>query len=262
MSLDSRIEAGVHALLQGIEAPDVPLTQIAAKMSHQRSITAARRNTRRFALAASIAAALLVSLLPLISPALVQSMDARYRAALQALGGIAPPPAPKSVTAKLKPLNATLAGAQSRVSFTIVPPAGLPKGVVSSKMVTTPTGVLSKRRHSWSIGPTEVTFWYRRADGRQFALFAAPYDPHGEQPGTYMFEARGVGAGGRPILVKHRQFAWRNGDQEMRATEGAELSSQEIFAIENAMHGVPVPLRKLYAPNTSPTTTLRVIVKP
>lgn len=68
---------------------------------------------------------------------------------------------------------------------------------------TTPTGVYSKETHAWRVGPPEVTFVYRRAGGREFVLIADRYDPHGEQPPKYMFEAKNPTADGRPVLVKH-----------------------------------------------------------
>jgi len=163
---------------------------------------------------------------------------------------------------RLTPRNATLAKAQLRVVFTIVPPAGLPSDVVSSKIQTTPTGVYSKETHSWRVGPPEVTFVYRRAGGREFILIADRYDPHSELPPKYMFEAKDPATDGRPVLVKRQHFAWRNGDQIMLATEDEGISASEIAAIQAAMRGIAVPRRNLHAPDSGTTMKLRVIGTP
>lgn len=262
MSADVRIQTAVDTMMHAIEAPAVPLAAIRAKMPQAPLYAQQPRRTGGFAVAAAVAAAAVLSIVPLVSPAVMQGLESRYRAALQALGGIAPPPAPKSLISQLKPQTVTLAQAQSRVPFTIVPPKGLPKDVVSSKIVVTPTGMLNERTHSWSVGPQEVTFWYRRANGHAFALLADRYDPHGERPGEYMFEPGGIARSGRPILIKHRRYAWRNGDQQIIATEGTELHTAEILAIRSAMHGAPVPMRHLHAPERSSTRTLRIIMPP
>lgn len=262
MSTDVRLKTAVETMMHAIEAPAVPLAAIRERMPQAPLHLEQARGNGRFAVAAALAAAAVLSVLPLVSPAVMQGLEARYRAALQALGGIAPPPAPKTLISRLKSETVTLAQAQSRVQFTIVPPTGLPQDVVSSKIIVTPTGSFNPRTHSWSVGPQEVTFWYRRANGTQFALVADRYDPHGERPGKYLFEQGGVARNGRPILIKHRQFAWRNGDQQMLATEGRALRAAEILAIESAMRGAPVPMRALHSPDTRSTRTLRVVRPP
>ncbi|HET9095983.1 MAG TPA: hypothetical protein VFN37_04935 [Candidatus Baltobacteraceae bacterium] len=240
----------------------MPLSAIRERMPQApRSLNQPGR-TGRFAVGAAVAAAAALSIIPLISPAVMQGLETRYRAALQALGGIAPPPAPRTLISQFKSETVTLAQAQSRVSFTIVPPGGLPKDVVSSKIVVAPTGILNTRTHSWSVGPQEVTFWYRRANGRAFTLVADRYDAHGERPGEYVFEPGGIARNGRPILIKHRHYAWRTGDQQMLATQGTALRAAEIFAIQSAMHGTPVRMRPLHSPDTPATRTLRVLMPP
>lgn len=262
MPADVRLKTAVETMMHAIEAPAVPLAAIREKMSQAPVCLEHPRGNGRFAVAAAVAAAAVLSVLPLVSPAVMQGLEARYRAALQALGGIAPPPAPTALISQLKSQRVSLTQAQSRVSFTIVPPSGLPKDIVSSKIVVSPTGILNTRTHSWSVGPQEVVFWYRRANGGEFALVADRYDARGERPGEYVFETGGAGANGRPILIKHRHFAWRNGDQQMTATEGRELRAGEILAIQAAMHGSPVPMRSLNSPDTPSTRTLRIIRPP
>lgn len=259
MPTDVRIKTAVETMMHAIGAPSVPLAAIRTKMPKAALHLEQPRPRGRFAAAAAVAAAVVLSVLPLVSPAVMQGLEVRYRAALRALGGIAPPPAPKTLISRLESQTVTLAQAQSRVSFTIVPPSGLPKDVVSSKIVVTPTGILNTRTHSWSVGPAEVTFRYRRANGAEFALIADRYDARGERPGKYLFETGGVGPNGHPILIKHRQFAWRNGDQQMLATQGRELRTPEILAIQSAMRGTPVTMRALHSPDASSTRTLRVV---
>jgi hypothetical protein len=262
MFSDARIRASLDTMVRGIEAPPVILHQIQRKILQQPAIPRYMPHYLRLAISAAVIIAMLVITLPSISPALVQTIEARYRAALQALGGIAPPPAPKSLFSTLssQSRNATLASAQSRVRFAIVPPAGLPNDVVSVKIQTTPTGVYSKITHSWSVGPPSVSFSYHRADGRSFDLMAEQFNPRdGLQP-KYMFEADGPASNGRPVLVKHEHFAWRNGNQVMMATQSDGISAREIEAIQEAMRGVALPRRELHAPDTG--TTMKLYVKP
>ena len=42
------------------------------------------------------------------------------------------------------------------------------------------------------------------------------------------------------MLVKHRNFTWRNGSQEMSATESRDLSAAEIEAVRTAMGGITI----------------------
>ncbi len=264
MSIDSKIQVGVRGMLRAIDAPPVPMASIHRRMQARTFAGPLRSPHRRIPVtaAAGVAAVLLCGL-PLISPALVQSLEARYRAAVQALGGIAPPAPPKSELAQLKSETAkTLADAQSRVSFTIVAPSGLPSDAVRSEIMTTPTGIFDKHTQTWSKGPVEVAFSYRRSGGRTFVLLADRYDATAQKPPKYLFTPLGIGRDGKPIIAKHENFAWRNGDQVMQAAEGPELSVPEIRNIEHAMGGVWVPERNLHAPDTSPTNTLRVITRP
>lgn len=261
MFTDSNITAELRSMVSAVDVPSVPLAQIRERMAHA-ELPATDRRENRLAVAAAIAAAALLSVVPLVSPAVMQGIEARYRAALQALGGIAPPPAPKTLVSRLKSQSVTLAQAQSRVRFTIVSPAGLPNDVVASSIAVTPTGVYSKQGRSWSVGPNEVTFRYRRANGREFVIIADRYDLHGEPLGKYVFEARDPGPSGRPVLTKHEVFAWRNGDQLMHVVDGPQITAREIAAIQTAMHGTPVALRNLHSPDNSPTNTLRVLRHP
>lgn len=262
MSTEQRIEAGVRAIVDGADVPPIRFSQIRARMTEPPAIQPGRRSIR-YAFAAAAALAIVVVALPGIAPAFVQSIEARYRTALQALGGIAPPAAPASVISQLADgaKTVSLAQAQALVPFRIAPPAGVPNDAVLAGIVASPTEVYVKTTGTWHHAAPLITFWYRRASGQEFSIVADAYDPR-ERMGQYMFEARGETRTGHVILVKHRRFAWRNGEQVMTAIEGSELSAAEILAIQRAMHGTPVALRPLHAPDHSPMARLRMIVKP
>ncbi|HVA28343.1 MAG TPA: hypothetical protein VNF68_09195 [Candidatus Baltobacteraceae bacterium] len=255
MSNDFRIGATIETMVRAIAIPDIRMDEIHRRISQPR-IPRRRPTFARFALSAATAAIVFAIALPAIAPAFVQTLEARYRAALQALGGNAPPSVPKALVSQLAPRSADLASAQARVAFTIVAPTGLPGNVASSAIQTLPTGAYSKSAHAWQIGSDNVIFVYRRPGGRTFTLVASRYAA-GALPSKYMFEAKAPAADGRPVLVRHERFAWRNGDQIMTAIEGNGASTAEIAAIRTAMHGIAVPLRGATA-----KTPLRVFVLP
>lgn len=136
------------------------------------------------------------------------------------------------------PRYGTLEAAQRRVSFRIVPPAGLPPDVTRERIWTTPTLVYSKVTHRWSKGDAVVTFSFDRLRGRTFTLLAERFDPRFGPPPAYVFEDDSTG--GR-MLVKHRHFAWRNGDQMMSANQDQTIGAAEIEAVRKAMAGIPLP---------------------
>jgi len=260
MFSDAQIRTAAGKMLSEIDVPPMRLMEIQRKISQPQRVERRSPSFARPAIAAA-AAVLVLATLPKIAPALVQGIDAQYRAALQALGGVAPPPAPASLKAKMTPIAATLAEAQSRVKFTIVPPAGLPSDATETSIHVAPVGVYSKTTNAWRVGESGVTFAYHRADGREFVLMVSRYDPSNPLS-KYIFEAKDPAADGRPVLVKHERFAWRNGDQVMTAIEGSDISASEIAAIQAAMGGVSVPRRELHAPNAGGDLFYRVIPKP
>lgn len=262
MSIDTQISEALESWIGTIDVPPVRLNEIRDRIERP-SERAARPNVLRFRIAAAAGAMLLCIALPVFSPALVQSLDARYRAALQALGGIAPPaaPVPHPIPSQLMPRSASLAEAQSQVGFTITPPAGLPDDVASSVLDVVPVGVYSQATQTWKAGPMHVAFTYRRKDGREFMLWAKRYDPAAPPP-KYIFEAKDPRPDGRPVIVRHQQFAWRNGDQLMTVTEGRDISASEISTIESAMQGATVTMRGLHAPGPKGPATFQVIPKP
>ena len=122
MSADARISTALDAMIRGIVAPPVPLDAIHRKA---RSAPAKRAPLPllRVALAAAALLAIAIIAFPSASSALIQGIEARYRAALQALGGAAGPPVPRTIIASLQSQStaATLQTARSRVQFALVP---------------------------------------------------------------------------------------------------------------------------------------------
>jgi hypothetical protein len=258
MFTDAHIGDALVSMVRAIDAPPVPLAAIHRRIS--RSPVAVRRPMPLLRLALATAAVLVIAfaLFPSRSFALIQSMEARYRAALQALGGYAPPAAPKALVAALHVQPTSLTGAQARVHFIIVPPAGLPHDVAATVIATAPTGNYSATTRAWSVGDPSVTFIYRRAGGRTFTLLADRYDASARLTGMYMFEALDPAADGSPRIVRHRQFAWRNGDQIMTAIADSGITAAEIVTIRAAMHGVVLPQRALHAPGSQGSGKLYV----
>jgi hypothetical protein len=140
----------------------------------------------------------------------------------------------------LRPQEATLASAQARVPFTIVPPVGLPRDVTVLSIATSGSGVYDKLTGKWHLGSQVVFFTYRRSGNRSFGLLADRFDPRTGPPSQYQYEDTGRLRNGLPVLVRHEKFTWRNGDQVMTAIDGADITRDEIRAIQNAMRGLPV----------------------
>lgn len=237
MFTDARIAAALDTMLAGIEVPPIPLAQIRQKTAQSRPTPDL---TSRFYLpaVAGAAAALLVFALPAVAPGFTQTVQAEIEAILH---WKPPSPAPKSVASAMRSQTGSLAAAQARVSFKIVPPRGLPKNVVAENIVTTPTGVYSKITHSWSVGSPAVTFVYGRADGRTFMLMAHRFDPREGSPSEYIFEDMDRMENGREVIVRRESFTWRNGDQSMSAVASEGITASEIAGIRNAMDGIAVP---------------------
>lgn len=259
---DRTLARSADAALSGIAVPPLPLEAILHKMhAVERPRPPHRMALVRLAIAAAAVLGILAGAYPATSVAVIQGIEARYRAALQALGGTAPPPVPDALVKSLRVRHerVTVAQARSRAPFTLVPPSGLPHDVTQSRIELVGTGVYVRTTHTWSKAGNAVTFDYTRSGGRRFQLLADKYDPRNGLPGKYMFEAKDPGPDGRPVLVRHLHFAWRNGDQMMSAIADAGISANEILAIEHAMHGVPLQLRDLHMPQTGSRSKVYVV---
>ncbi|MDQ6825355.1 MAG: hypothetical protein M3007_07830 [Candidatus Eremiobacteraeota bacterium] len=246
MYTDERINAALETMLGGIDAPPVPLPDIRRKIAQPQAVVRHTPRYLRLAIATVGIIAIVFVALPSQSLNFIQSLEARYRAALQAKGGYAPPPIPESLQLEVlkqaeRSPDVSLTNAQSRVPFTIVPPTGLPHDIVSARIRTAPTWVYSTESQSWRVGPSFVTFIYRRSGHRSFQILADQFDPKSGSPGKYVFEAKPPAPNGSPVIVRHEIFHWRNGDQVMSAIAGADISAPEIHTIVAAMHGVAIP---------------------
>jgi hypothetical protein len=224
MFTESRIAGAMQAMVLGIEAPPVPLDAI-----RRRILLARPQHVRRFYAAAAAAAAALVLALPRLAPGFTQTIEQQVEAITH---WTPPPPAPASVESAMRLRAGTLAAAQARVDFTIVPPAGLPRDVVSEKIATIPTGVYSYAMHRWSVGRAAVWFIYKRAGGREFTLLADRFDPREGAPSKRIFEA--------DERKWHDKFTWLNGDQVTSAIADETISATEIERIRTAMRGAAV----------------------
>lgn len=236
MATDTQLRNGLSAMLLSVEPPSVPLEQIRERV-HAPSVLQADR--RPLSIAASAAAVLVVAAsLPIASPGVVQTLEAKIAAILHWSPPTERPPA--AVWQAMRPQTVSLNEAQARVHFTIVPPAGVPSDATGPTISVAPTGVYSRTTHTWSVGPAIVTFTYKRSDGRSFLISAARTSSQASPPSKYTFEDRGVDKNGNPILVRHERFVWRNGDQQMTAIADDGILPAEIASIRSAMHGSAV----------------------
>jgi hypothetical protein len=236
---DARIRSAVAMMIDGIAPPPVPLLAIlrsAARPPVAAEIPAVHW-LRPVAAAAAIVGAIAIGV-PLIAPSLVESVEARIAQILRWTPPSVPPP--HWLTSQLRSQEATLASAQARVPFTIVPPVGLPRDVTVLSMATSPSGVYDKLTGKWQLGTQVVFFTYRRSGSRSFQLLADRFDPRTGPPSRYQYEDTGRLRDGMPVLVRHEKFTWRNGDQVMTAIDGDGITADEIQAIRNAMRGVSV----------------------
>jgi hypothetical protein len=238
MFTDARIRVAMAAMIESIDVPPVSMSRIQRKIAEPQTAAPQTSLSLQLALAAAAAVAVVVLAFPSVSLGVVQSVEAQI---ISTLRWTPPPPAPRSVESALRTQAGSLAVAQSRVRFTIVPPAGLPKDVTSVKITTTPTGLYTKATNSWRVGAPFVGFTYDRSGRRSFTIIASALDSQDGPPSKYMFEDKGQASDGHEILVRHSRFAWRTGNQIMTAIEGEGVSAAEIVAIRDAMGGVPIP---------------------
>ena len=231
MYAEVRIATALQTMVRSIETPPVPFDEIRKRIQRAKP----RHRLRRYLPAAAAAVVLLVIALPRVAPGVTQTIEQQVEAIMRWTPPPVPPPA--SDESAMRSQTGTLTSAQSRVSFTIVPPAGLPKDVVSEKIATIPTAVYSYITHSWRVGSPAVWFVYRRTGGRTMALLADGFDAREGPPSNHIFEDLGE-RNGHEILVKYDKFTWRNGNQVMSAIADKDVSAAEIARIRAAMHGV------------------------
>lgn len=238
MFSEPRISLALEAVMNTIEAPPVPLASIRERAEGVVPAPVRRAAPLALPAAAAVVVMLLAIAVPLAGSGFVQSVEAQIEALLR---WKPPPPAPPAVWSAMRQVPVTLAQARARVSFTLVPPAGIPRDVLSRLIYAAPPGVYSKKTHRWSVGAPIVTFVYRRAGGRLFSVGAGRFDPAEGPPSKYRFEDMDRSANGREVILRRDVFTWRNGNQAMTATTGEGIDAAEIAAIRRAMHGVTIP---------------------
>ncbi len=234
MLADAQIRNALAAMLHDIDPPPVPLHAIQERFERRSPAKHLPPAKIRLALATSAIVAVLFLALASSSREFIRTIEERVASILQ----WAPPPSPpRSLSSAISSQTATVWSAQQQVSFRIVPPAGLPNDITRRRVWMTPSLVYSKLTRKWSKGDLEITFSYDRTRHRSFELVADRFDPRFGRPPKYMFEDDSTN--GR-MLIRHPNFAWRNGNQEMSATASGDISVGEIEAIRDAMHGVPL----------------------
>lgn len=240
---DARAHAEIRSSLMNAAVPPIDLHAIRRRMHAQRERPAGR--LLRVRLVVASAAVIVAGLfLTARSPALVQSIEERYAAALHAagIGPSIPKPLPEGIRSVIKPSQVSLAEAKQRANFTVVPPAGLPPDIVSRKILAAPLAVWSRQRNAWSADGVQVTFTYIRSGGRTFNIVAARYAAPSVPAPRYIYDADDVPRDGKPNLTNRKEnFVWRNGDQALHVVTSAAISAREIDHIRTEMHGVPLP---------------------
>lgn len=231
---NARISDAFASLLGHTAAPPAPMARICERLASPQPVP--RSRGWMLGLAAAAAAALALTL-PRVAPALTDAIEAQIHQILQ---WKPPPPAPRRVWSAMRPKPMSLAEAQARVDFTILPPAGLPRDVASESIAATAPGLYSKTTRSWSVGNPIVMFTYRREGGRSFMLTATRYDARSGPPSKYVFEDMDRKENGREVILRRDVFTWRNGDQSMSVVADEGITNEEAVAIRTAMNGVPV----------------------
>ncbi len=240
---DARVHAEVRSSLMKSTIPAVDLIAIRRRINARRELPSRHIPRARIAMAsgAAIVAALLLTAR---SPALVQSVQERYVAALHAvgIGPRIPARVPEVIRSVTAPARVSLARARQQANFTLIAPIGLPRDVVRRDIFATPLAVWSKSRNAWSIDGLQVTFAYVRADGRTFDIIANRYSALSLPASRYIYDADDVPRDSKPNLRNRaEQFVWRNGDQTMRAVTSTAIGAHEIDLIRAAMRGIPLP---------------------
>lgn len=237
MYAETRLTAAMVSMVRGIEAPPVPMAAIRDRMTAPLAAGPRRIPFARYAIAAAAAVALFFAIFPKASLALFERIVVNsYAAAHRLMDWTPPPPPPKSLEAAQKSVQLSLAAAQRKVDFTIVPPAGVPSDAVFVRIASMPSLAYDETTHRWSKGTLALAFEYRRSGGRTFSLQAEKDDPRLDLPGKYMWFADDL-PGGKVAMTKHLHFAWRNGDQMMSTDEDEGITATEIQTIRAAMRG-------------------------
>lgn len=239
MLAESRIAAVLESMLSAIDSPPSPTRAILDRAATVLPAEPRRiRSYTRFGLVAAATIALVFAIFPKTSVALIERIVVDSYAAYRVIGWTPPPNPPKALDKAAESEQVSLAAAQSRVPFRIVPPAGLPSDAVLAGVHTMPVLSYDEAKHVWSKDSPALTFEYRRADRRTFQVVAEKDDPRTGTPPRSIFEAEDL-PGGKVALTKRAHYAWTNGDQ-MTSVTADGITVAEIEAICAAMNGEPV----------------------
>jgi hypothetical protein len=227
-------------MLSAFDVPPAPTRTILARAKAAPLAEPPRATPyARFALVAGATVVLIFAAFPKASIALVERIVIDgYAAAYRVMGWTPPPSPPRALenTATSAPLS--LGAARAKVSFTVVPPTGLPPGAVLAQIRAVSVLAYDKATHVWSKDSPALAFEYHRADGRTFQLLAEKDDPRTGPPPRFMYEAEDL-PGGKVALTGRMRYAWTNGDQ-MTSAIADGISPTEILTIRAAMNGQPV----------------------
>jgi hypothetical protein len=240
---DTRAHAEIRSSLMNAAVPPIDLAAIRRRMSARNERPSGRPMSARIAVA-SAAVIIAGLLLAPASPALMQSIEERYVAALHAagIGPRIPTALPQDVRSLSNPSQVSFATAKQRANFVLVPPIGLPHDVVNRRIFAAPLAVWSKQDNAWRTDGLQVTFAYVRRDGRAFEIVADRYSGLSLPAPRYIVDVDDVPRDGKPDLHGRKEnFVWRNGDQVSHVVASAAISADEISQIRAAMHGIPLP---------------------
>jgi hypothetical protein len=239
MLVESQIAPALESMLSAFDVPPAPTHAILDRATAASPIEPRTAHYARFALVAAATVAVIFAISPKASVALIERIVVdSYAAAYRVMGWTPPPNPPRALESAGGSALLSLAAARARVSFTVVPPTGLPDDAVPAGIRAVPVLSYDKATHVWSKDSPALSFEYRRGDGRTFELLAEKDDPRTGPPPRFMYEAEDL-PGGKVALTKRIRYSWTNGDQ-MTSVIADGINPAEIEAIRAAMNGQPV----------------------
>ena len=240
---DARAHAEIRSSLMNAAVPPIDLAAIRRRMNARSERPLRRPMSARIAVASAAVIIAGLFLTP-ASPALMQSIEERYAAALHAagIGPRIPTALPQDVRSATNPSQVSLARAKQQANFVLVAPIGLPRDIVNRRIFAAPLAVWSKQENAWSTDGVQVTFAYVRRDGRAFDIIVDRYSPLSVPAPRYIYDTDDAALDGKPDpRGGGENFVWRNGDQVVHVVASAAISADEISQIRAAMHGIPLP---------------------
>lgn len=246
------LRAELRACLSTQIVPALDLDGIYTKRAKLAQPARTQWTRRRFAAAAALVVAALLCM-----PQARAVVADRLTEALHAMGIETGPPVPRSIVTALQTQThaATFEEAAKDVDFGLTAPRGVPSDARLARIIVAPVAQREDRQNArWEVGPHFVTFDYTRANGTSFSLDASRYDPAATLS-AYLWKPAedqkgdAVIQNGRVQSTRNTWLHWRNGDQLMSAVANDALTESEALAIQNAMHGTPLPGVKTTKPH-------------